>query len=337
LITSNAQTGLLDGEALLKWDYPDSVWNKAALSSHQIDPFCCTTTWQASFYEAFEPDRNLFIRDSENSLIAFAEYRPPSAQVFLTPIDLMWQFCNPLLGPDAVELFVDALPEIEDIYLGDLPHILLSGLAPEDDLITKLVRRFGRRFQFYRHRQEVQCVASLKGGFDGYLSRRSTSHRRGLKKQMNRARSRGVAFERCSPVGNDTAETIFKRMVDVELASWKGIGKCGMAEEPQKTFYEILLKRMSRTGDARVIFAQHDGKDIGYIYGGIAGNIYRGQQFSFDEDWRKASIGNLLQYEQIKWLCEEGCERYDMGPIMDYKMHWIEQRLPLQSVMMVAF
>ena len=35
-------------------------------------------------------------------------------------------------------------------------------------------------------------------------------------------------------------------------------------------------------------------------------------------------LGNLLQLEQIRWLCEEGADRYDMGPQMDYKRHWTE-------------
>ena len=52
--------------------------------------------------------------------------------------------------------------------------------------------------------------------------------------------------------------------------------------------------------------ALHEGKDIGFIFGSMAGQIYRGQQFSFDDSWSHASIGNVLQTEQIKWLCEEG-------------------------------
>jgi CelD/BcsL family acetyltransferase involved in cellulose biosynthesis len=83
------------------------------------------------------------------------------------------------------------------------------------------------------------------------------------------------------------------------------------------------------------MFATHEGRDIGYIFGGMAGEIYRGQQFSFDDTWRDMSIGNLLQYEQLAWLCEEGAHRYDMGPLtgpfMEYKEHWTEIRLPIEA------
>jgi len=41
-----------------------------------------------------------------------------------------------------------------------------------------------------------------------------------------------------------------------------------------------------------------------------------------------------MQFEQLKWLCEEKAVRYDMGPIvgqaMEYKAHWTEKRIPFQ-------
>ena len=45
-----------------------------------------------------------------------------------------------------------------------------------------------------------------------------------------------------------------------------------------------------------------------------------------------ASIGNLLQLEQVRWLCEEGVERYDMGPVMDYKRSWMETHRRFDAV-----
>jgi hypothetical protein len=60
----------------------------------------------------------------------------------------------------------------------------------------------------------------------------------------------------------------------VELTSWKGIGKCGMAETPAKEFHDSMLKRLASAKGGRVIFAKHEDKGI--IFGGMAGSIYRG-------------------------------------------------------------
>ena len=128
-------------------------------------------------------------------------------------------------------------------------------------------------------------------------------------------------------------------MLKVELASWKGIEDCGMTEPVSKAFYDALLKRLVVSEDARIIFAMHEGNDIGFIFGSMAAKIYRGQQFSFDEGWSHASIGNVLQAEQIKWLCEEGAVRYDMGPRfgpgMEYKKHWVERLYHIQTWFLV--
>ena len=145
----------------------------------------------------------------------------------------------------------------------------------------------------------------------------------------------GVTFERHVPCSDAEAEATYSRMLSVELSSWKGIGKCGMAEPRSKKFYDVMMKRLAACGDARVIFAKHEGNDIGFIFGGMAGGIYRGQQFSFDEDWRSASIGNILQIKQVEWLCEEGAKRYDMGPLkgqgMEYKAHWTDQNHRIET------
>jgi CelD/BcsL family acetyltransferase involved in cellulose biosynthesis len=177
----------------------------------------------------------------------------------------------------------------------------------------------------------IQCAASLEGGWDGYLSRRTEHERKNLRREGRLVRKSGIEFERVSPEAGENALKTFDRMLAVEWKSWKGLQCCGMQMPPSKNFYRLLLARMAASRSARVIFARHDGADIGYIYGSMAGKIYRGQQFSFDDAWRKYSVGDILQAEQIQWLCEEGAARYDMGPYdpnvkaYQYKKHWTEQ------------
>jgi CelD/BcsL family acetyltransferase involved in cellulose biosynthesis len=89
---------------------------------------------------------------------------------------------------------------------------------------------------------------------------------------------------------------------------------------------------MCRNGISRAVFAQHEGRDIGFVMGGVDGVHYRGQQFSYLEEWAQFSVGNLLQWEQIQWLCAEGIARYDMGSVLEYKTHWAEIELQSQAL-----
>ena len=126
----------------------------------------------------------------------------------------------------------------------------------------------------------------------------------------------------------------YARMLAVEETSWKGIEQCGMTVEPSRAYYACMLRRLAASGTGRVMFARHGERDIGYIFGGLAGRVYRGQQFSYAQDWKSYSIGNLLQAELIKWLCEDHIHRYDMGPVMDYKKHWAENNYPITGVVL---
>ena len=316
-----------------------AAWEKAAISTNQADPFCCTPTWQMAFHDAFSPKRRLLIAAHSNSLVAFAEHISPEGKAYLTPIEPHWFFGCPLLGKNAVEMFDAMMEEIERLYAPAFPPIIISGIRPGGILSRRLIKTFADRFDLYLHSSGVQCAASLAGGVDGYLSRRSANHRKKLRRQLRRASEAGVYFERVAPTSFEGAEKTYARVIAVELKSWKGIGKCGMAETPAKKFYDSMLKRLASAHDGRIVFARYEDKDIGFIFGGMAGRIYRGQQFSYAEEWKHCSIGNLMQMEQIKWLCEEGARRYDMGPLvgpkMGYKSHWTEKRSKFQTWILV--
>ncbi|MFO1077486.1 MAG: GNAT family N-acetyltransferase [Planctomycetota bacterium] len=313
-------------------DRPDSAWNRIAARGDHGDPFCCRTEWQFSFHEAFEPRRRLHFRSRGDSVIGFAERRDARFGRLLEPIESHWMFGCPLLGPDAPALLAALGDELGAD--GDPPTPIVSGVQPESELGWQLIDAFRARYRIFAFEPTVLRSASLAGGLDGYLSRRSGSWRRNLRAQGRRAAAAGVRFERHAPTTSAAVDAIYARILAVEATSWKGIGNCGMAEPPSRQFYGLMLRRLSASGGGRVMFARHGDRDIGFVFGGLAGRTYRGQQFSYADDWAPFSIGNLLQVEQLRWLTEEGVERYDMGPAMDYKRHWTEVETRIDTLLL---
>lgn len=305
--------------SLAEVDRPDSDWNLLAAQSTPADPFCCRTEWQLSFHEAFAPRRRLHLIAAGDSMIAFAGFEHG-----LEPVESHWHFACPLLGPHAVELLA-AFASRQRV-----PNVVLGGLLTGSPLLEDVTARMRARYDIHRLATETMVCASLEGGFDGYLARRSPRWRRNLRQAARRAQLRGVGFERCVPRAPEQVAAVYERMLAVERGSWKGIGSCGMAEPPSRLFYAAMLRRLAQSAGGRVMFARHQGRDIGFIFGGLAGSTYRGQQFSYVDDWHAFSIGNLLQVEQIRWLCEDGVVRYDMGPNMPYKRHWTELAVPIE-------
>ena len=320
--------------ALSEHDHPASAWNRLALATPQPDPFCATTAWQLSWREAADPERPLVVRECSGGLVQFAQHTL-GRQTVLGPVERLWMFgCN-VLGPAGVDLLEQLLrdPAMEAAGLGR--RIGISGLDPHGPLLAAIRSRVSAYAEFRRFGRGIQCAASLEGGLDGFLARRSANHRKKLRQAIRRGQAAGIQFERHAPRSADEAAAVFARMLGVERLSWKGIAQCGMDGPMTRIFYGSMLRRLALTRAVRVMFATHEGRDIGYIFVGMAGAIYRGQQFSFDEAWRDISIGNVLQCEQLAWLCEEGAARYDMGPLtgplMEYKEHWTEIRLPIEA------
>lgn len=301
----------------------NSAWHRAQQREQQADAFCCRAEWLLAFHDTHYPARPLFLLRANDSQIAVAAHRGPRGAARIEPLECHWLFGNPLLGPHAVELLIE-LAQAWHAAEGVAPELLISGLLPGSERYREVLAAFARRGTVYGVPPSVSCSASLAGGLDGYLSRRSAKHRRALRQAQRRARERGVTFERLSPTTVAAADRAYSRMIAVERASWKGSGHCGMAEPPSLQFYAELLRRMARSNVARTVFARCGEQDIGFMLGGVAHGTFRGQQFSYVQDWANASIGNLLQHEQLAWLCEEGAHRYDMGPRMDYKLHWTE-------------
>jgi CelD/BcsL family acetyltransferase involved in cellulose biosynthesis len=75
----------------------------------------------------------------------------------------------------------------------------------------------------------------------------------------------------------------------------------------------------------RISVAQLDGADVGYILGGVRNGRYRGLQLSYVESAQHLSVSHLLQLSEIKQLCENGVDTYDMGMDMEYKRRWSDQ------------
>ena len=313
-------------------------WTWLARHSGQIDPFCCQPVWQLTFHHIFLPGLPLHIHEEDGAVTAFCEEEVAPGWRQWMPLEPSWFFGCPLLGEQATDLLARHLQAAARRHAGTTPLVIVSGLRPDGDAQQRLLRHFGRDFRCDLLQEQAECAASLEGGVDGYLSRRSANHRSKLRRACRRAREKGIVFERHAPATPDEAARLYARMLAVEERSWKGLGHCGMNEAPARQFYELLIRRLAETGDARVILARHEDHDIGFIFGGLAGTVYRGQQFSYDAQWAHDSIGNVLQLEAIAWLCEEGILRYDMGPLtgerMGYKAHWTELVLPSRAVLL---
>jgi hypothetical protein len=298
----------------------------------KIDRFCSTTAWILAASSALMPPRTPFTLRGNHGYLAAMRGVHPAGFPYLEPVELAWGLAAPLVGADAealVEEVVALLAARRDWQLA-----ILSGHTLDGPQRRTLERVLPARWERRRGTPTIRHVASLEGGVDGFLGRRSRELRKTIRKTLRAAADAGVEFEdvRAPPGG---AAALYERIQAIEARSWKAHEGVGISQGPMRTFYERMLPRLCARGEQRTIIARRGDRDIGYVLGAVFEGEYRGLQFSYDDEHARLGIGGLLQYHQIEALVAEGVGRYDLGTEMDYKRRWAEEIVETEMLVLV--
>lgn len=303
-----------------------------ATSPGVVDVFCSSTPWILSAYEAFSPNYTPWLARSDAGMVALVESTHESIGRFRQPMEASWCLANAFAGAQPQKLALDfvqaSLREASDWDL-----LFLSGLECDSMLFRELAAGFSARYFVGLGVPVRRFRASLSGGFDGFLSRRSSKFRANSRRIMRRAIEAGFTFEYFRHFeGASCWETMYEEILKVEARSWKGKAGTGLLDEPMQHFYRLMFPRLVAQGALRVMFILRGGERVGSIFGGVNGQMYRGLQMSFDQDLGAHSLGNLAQLGMIGFLCDEGLGWYDLGSELEYKGRWAEHRVETQPL-----
>jgi hypothetical protein len=307
-------------------------FDREVAATPSIDRFCSTTAWILAAASALMPPRAPFSFRGRHGYFAAMRGVHPAGFPYVEPVELAWGLAAPLIGrdPDALaDEVVAVLAARRDWQLA-----ILSGLMPSGPQRKALERTIPPRWERRRGTPTIRHVASLDGGVDGFLARRSRELRKTLRKSLRVAAADGVSFEPVTGTERE-AEALYVRIQEIESRSWKSRDGVGISTGPMRAFYGHMLPRLCARGQQRLIFARRDDRDIGYILGAVFEGEYRGLQFSYDDEFAGLGIGGLLQYHQIEMLCTEGVGRYDLGTEMDYKRRWAEDVMETEMLVLV--
>ena len=298
-----------------------------------IDRFCSSSAWILAAASSLMPPRTPFMFRGEAGYFAGMRGVHPAGFPYVEPVELAWGLASPLIGRDAEALVAEVVPLLasrRDWQLAILAGMTVSG-PQRRALDATLPQRWERR----RGQPTVRHVASLEDGFDGFLARRSRDLRKSLRRAARAAAAAGVTFESVRLADPAQAAALYTRIQAVEAKSWKSREGVGIHAGPMRAFYGAMLPRLCALGQQRTIFARAGDRDVGYILGAVMAGEYRGLQFSYDDDHAALGIGGLLQLEQIRELCDEGVQRYDLGTEMDYKRRWAEDVMETEMLVLV--
>ncbi len=308
------------------------LWDMLAAHSDMPDPASGGPVWQLTALACSRRSgAPVLFRQTQDSQIAFAVTQWLSKWRF-GPLEAHWGFGSPLLGPHAVDLLQEAIEQLRRASKQASITLSIPGLTPRSPLMHQLLAAFPA---CQAQRQDSHAAASLEGGFEGWLTRRSRNFRQKLGRAQRKAKQRSVSLVRYAPKSEHDARALYLRMLDVERCSWKGPVREGLLA--LKSFYGELLCGYARRSAARVIIARCEGQDIGFCFGGLSHGVYRGQQTSYAEAWSDCSLGLLMHAETAMWLCDDGAHLQHFGPVqrsMSYKASFCELSWPSIELML---
>lgn len=297
------------------------LWSETVRGASFLDRYCSSGFWGEPQGVAFLQSNQLLCYRSEHGLAFFSQREVPGGQI-LGPPDGMWLLGTPILGPTPHRMLRDLLS-----YWGKAPgmrQVVLSGLYPENPLCSPdLWRSLGG----WEIETSGRVVASLEGGMDGFMSRRSKNFRSRLRRTLKAARAAGAEPD-WMPRAADRSqcEELLQRILKIESQSWKGRAGRGIDEGAMHLFYQAMIPLLAAHGLLRGLFLRHEDRDLAYLFGASFDGYFRGLQFSYvhQED---TGLGNVCQYLMIERLVEEGCRDYDLGQAMEYKNRWAEKHI----------
>src|SRR4051812_14725219 len=166
----------------------------------------------------------------------------PAGFPYIEPLELAWGLAAPLIGRDPAALaaeVVSALAARRDWQLA-----IFAGLTADGPQRRALDRVLPPRWERRRGTPTVRHVASLDGGIDGFLSRRSRELRKSLRKAMRAATAAGLVFESVRGASAADAAALYARIQQIEAASWKARDGVGISSGPMRLFYQLMLPRL---------------------------------------------------------------------------------------------
>ena len=293
-----------------------------------IDLFCSTSMWILPAHEAFGPAHVAFIERTAGGYIALAHTTVVDEHKnrirILQPLELSWGFPSPLIGPEPLALAEDLSRLL--LRSNDWDMAALGGIVPDTMTYETLRETLGRNFRLYRGETTRRYRARLESGFEAYMERRSRDFRKNARRGFAKAQNAGIRFVAAPQSASAAdADALYDRLLAVDDRSWKGQEGVGLNASAMAVHYRGITRRLAQRGALRLWFAEHHGRDVGYVLGGVFAKTYRGLQFAYDNDYAAYGLGNLAQLTTLEAVAAEGVAIYDLGSDVPYKARWGEE------------
>ena len=300
------------------------------VSGESFSPVCSTIDYALAAAKAKNATSGLMLLNNKKAagLFVSTETRTENG-IALIPAEINWGFSTNLFAVSPHEA-ITFLNEICGM-VPDLKVIFLTGVTPTLKQALLKQQNLTHAFKVEELAEVENVVANIENGAEGVIKNVSLNKRKNLKRAL--AHRVEISFDYIR--GSDAPDLVWKRLIAVEKQSWKWKSNQSIFQSPQyAVFYLELFKRFNAKELAHVLFVQHQGRDIAYVFGATQFNSFRGFQTSLvdEQQIKNLSPGHNAHLYLMDILSKQGIISYNFGMTIDYKKAWSNQKITTSSI-----
>ena len=294
------------------------AWDAAVDRTPGADVFCASSLWSFAAALCFPVAAPPIVVGDGRAFCGLRATATDNGGTALVGLDPLWGFATPCVGhPQRAAAMTSQRLHAEDHAVA-----AIAGQRRDSALTAALVGALEPTHQLFVGPTEHRLRADLRDGVAGWMSRRSARFRQRIRRLERDAAAVGLDVEDMSAAPPDD---VINRLLAIDVSTWKGREATGLSSPELADFYRVMAPGLASRDQLRVLIARCGHIDVGYIFGGIRGDTYRGLQIGYRENAPIGGVGHWLQVRQIERLVEEGIATYDLGMDMDYKRRWIDE------------
>lgn len=209
-----------------------------------------------------------------------------------------------------------------------------SRISADEAWIPNIQLYLRHQTKFSMHAAGSCPVINLHTGWEDPASQLSSRRRSDLRRAYRRAQETGeIAVSVLTPSRVDT-ESVMRRAMAIEAASWKGKVGTAMSTSPvYASFFKELAQNVAAHQALRVSFLQIGGTDAAMQIAIAFDASWWVFKIGYDEAFSRCSPGTILIGETIKYATENNCNRFEfLGTSEPWLSMWTDQHRQMVSV-----
>ncbi|MCF6261471.1 MAG: GNAT family N-acetyltransferase [Gammaproteobacteria bacterium] len=236
--------------------------------------------------------------------------------------------CRRDVAPAAAEAFANHLAGQQDWDQLQFSHLDKGSMVQE--FLLPALRKQGLLAS--EGVADSNAWLGLSSGWEAYYATRSRRLKKGNNHVGNRLKKQfaDIQLERVR-VEEAEVNACLDKLVRVSAASWKQSTGLTLDNTGPQAFIRRLTEELAGQGQVVIWYLILDGQAVASEYQlHHEGQIYA-LRADYDTAFEACSPGTYLFWQILMQVCEEGGERYWMGPGDNpYKARWLENGEPLQ-------